>query len=64
MEIKTPAAKQNKAKPISESLSCNFSFTCGIYKTQVPIIKFKELNTQTGAKYLRLDKINLSECIK
>jgi hypothetical protein len=54
---KIPNAKQNKAMPISESFNCNFSFTCGMYKTQVPIIKFKEAKIQATKKYLNFDKI-------
>ena len=49
--------------PISESFNCNFSFTCGMYKTQVPIIKFNEAKIQATEKYLNFDKIILRECI-
>ena len=49
--------------PISESFNCNFSFTCGMYKTQVPIIKFNEAKIQATEKYLNFDKIILREYI-
>ena len=48
---------------ISESFNCNFSFTCGMYRTQVPIIKFKEANIQAKEKYLNFDKIIFKECL-
>ena len=59
----SPSAKQKRAKPISESESCNFSLTLGIYKTQVPIIMFKELKTQTTEKYRQFERINRNEYI-
>ena len=60
---KMPNAKQNSANPISESLSFNFSFTYGMYKTHVPIMIFNDANTQVTEKYFCLNKINLSEFI-